>query len=87
MVVFPGRLSLLTSFLFLLQASSGSIVISPKPNDNKISANIGGEFVITCTATGNDETKPNALEWRSSINGVIQDNTNLRFVHCTPLTP
>jgi len=53
---------------------AGQVSISPEALNNKMTATIGEQFVMTCTSSGNDDDKPKALQWRSARGSLFADD-------------
>lgn len=55
-------------------ASAGNLVVQPRiDEDKKIYGTLQSDYVFTCTATGDNENKPKALQWK--FNGeIIEEN-------------
>lgn len=52
----------------------GQVTISPEAINNKLTAIIDEQYVMTCTSSGNDEDKPKALQWRTSRGTLFTDD-------------
>jgi hypothetical protein len=58
---------------------AGSLIVIPNAdNQNKVTASIDDSFVLSCIASGSNEEKPKALQWRSPTNQPIPLDTNRR---------
>jgi len=58
---------------------SGGLSVIPRPDtSNQVTASIDDSFVLSCIATGSNEERPKALQWRTPNNQLIQADSNQR---------
>jgi len=73
------------SILFLFYSKlipvscSGGLSVIPRPDtSNQVTASIDDSFVLSCVATGSNEERPKALQWRTPNNQPVQADSNQR---------